>query len=81
MTAVTDWTEGDCLGRCSRVRAHHALYLGKVIAENKGRLFRQVAFVGVGLISGARSLWVYQMETMTPEAKKPMASPTRTSEM
>jgi len=69
------------LGRCSRVLAHYALYLGKFIAENKGRLFRKVAFVGVGIISGAGSLWVYQMETMTDEARKPMASPTRISEM
>ena len=69
------------MGRCSRVLAHYALYLGKVIAENKGHLSKQVAFGVVGLIFGAGSLWVYRIETMTTEARKPMASPTRMSEM
>jgi len=67
------------LGWCGYALAHNALCLG--IAENEGPLFRQAAFGVCGAKIQGWSSWVYQMETMTHEARKPTASPTRTSEM
>ena len=68
------------LGWCSRALAHNALRLGKVRLQTKGRLFRQAAFGVWGAKIQGWSSSVYQMETMTHEARKPTASPTRTSE-